>query len=67
MLPGRYFDFFDVYLVITARYVVVTSLYLVVINGYCSLLVVSARYRSLRLIPTFSMNKKFDKIRGIIF
>ena len=30
--------------------------YLVVTTGYCSLLVVTARYRSLLPVPTFSMN-----------
>ena len=37
---------------------VVTARYLVVTGGYHLLLVVTARYRSLLLIPTFSMNGK---------
>ena len=49
VLLGRNFDFLSGYLVVTARYLVVTV-------GYCSLLVVTARYRSLLLVPTFSMN-----------
>ena len=56
VLLGRNFDFLGGYLVVTARYLVVTARYLVVTSGYCSLLVVTARYRSLGLIPTFSMN-----------
>ena len=35
-----------------------TALYLVFTGGYCSLLVVTASYYSLLLIPTFSMNKQ---------
>ena len=46
MLLGRNFDFLNSYLVLTARYVVVTACYLVV----------AALYRSLLLVPTFSMN-----------
>ena len=47
---------FGDYLVVTARYLVVTACYLVVTGGYYSLLVVTARYRSSLLVPTFSMN-----------
>ena len=46
---GRSFDFLRSNLVVTARYLMVTT-------GYCSLLVVTARYRSLLLVPNFSMN-----------
>ena len=49
VLPGRSYDFLDGYLVVTPRYRVVTA-------GYCSLLLITARYRSLLLVPTFSMN-----------
>ena len=48
-LLSRNFDFFGGYLVVTARYLMVTTC-------YCSLLVVTARYRSLLLVPTFSIN-----------
>ena len=44
------------YLVEILIFLVVTTGQLVVTSGYCSLLVVTARYRSLLLIPTFSMN-----------
>ena len=37
-------------------FLVVTACYLVVTGGYCSLLMVTARYGSLLLAPTFSMN-----------
>ena len=56
VLLGRNFDYFGDYLIVTARCVVVTARYVVVTGGYCSLLVVTACYRSLLLIPTFSMN-----------
>ena len=49
VLLGLNFDFLGGYLVVTARY---CSL----LCGYCSLLVVTARYRSLLLVPTFIMN-----------
>ena len=49
VLLGRNFDYFGGYLVVTARYLVVTG-------AYCLLLVVTARYQSLLLVPTFSMN-----------
>ena len=45
-----------IFLVVTACYLVVTARCLVVTGGYCSLLMVAARYRSLLLVPTFSMN-----------
>ena len=58
--------FFGGYLVVTARYLVVTARYyslpgaryLVVTGGYCSLLAFTSRYRSLLLVPTFSMNQR---------
>ena len=56
VLLDRNFDFLGGYLVVTARYLVVTARYLVVTGGYCSLLVVTARYRSLLLVPILSMN-----------
>ena len=49
MLPCRNFDFLGGYLVVPARYCSLTG-------GYCSLLVVTALYRSLLLVPTCSMN-----------
>ena len=49
VLLGRNFDYFGGYLVVTARYLEVTG-------AYCFLLVVTARYQSLLLVPTFSMN-----------
>ena len=49
VLLGRSFDFLRSNVVVTARYLMVNA-------GYCSLLVVTARYRSLLLVPTFSMN-----------
>ena len=45
-----------IFFVVTASYLVVTARYLVVIGGYCSLMVASGRYRSLLVVPTFSMN-----------
>ena len=51
-------SFFGGYLVVTARYLVVTARYFVVTGGYCLLLVVTACYRTLLLLPTFSMNEK---------
>ena len=48
MLLGRNFDFHGGCLVVTTRYLVVTG-------GYCPLLVVTARYRWLLLVPTFSV------------
>ena len=50
MLLGRKFDFLRGYLVATARYLSVTT-------GQCSLLVVTASYRLLLLVPTFSMKE----------
>ena len=50
MLLGRKFDFLGCYLVATARYLSVTT-------GQCSLLVVTASYRLLLLVPTFSMKE----------
>ena len=56
VLLGRNFGFLGSYLIVTARYLVVTACYLMVTGCYCSLLVITARYRSLLLVPTFSMN-----------
>ena len=56
VLLGRNFDFLSDYLVVTARYLVVTTGYCSLPGGYCSLLVVTTCYRSLLLVPTFSMN-----------
>ena len=49
VLLGHNFVFLGGYLAVTARYLVITG-------GYCLLLVVTAHYRSLPLIPAFSMN-----------
>ena len=56
MLLGHNFDFLGGYLVVTTHYLVVTARYQAVTGGCCSLLVVTARYRSLLLVPNFSMN-----------
>ena len=60
VLLERNFDFLGC----TARYLMVTTGYCSLPCGYCSLscgywslLVVTARYRSLLLVPTFSMNE----------
>ena len=50
VLLGRNVDFLGGYLVVTAHYLVVTALYLVVTGSYCSLLVVTACYRSFPLL-----------------
>ena len=57
VLFGRNFDFLGGYLVVTALYLMITIGYCSLPGGYCSL-VVTARYRSLLLVPTFSMNVK---------
>ena len=49
VLFDRIFDFLGGYLAVTVRYLVATA-------GYCWLMVVTARYRSLLLVPNFSMN-----------
>ena len=54
MLLGRNFNFLGGYLVVTAHYIMVTTSYGPLPSSYCSLLVVTTRYRSLLL--TFSMN-----------
>ena len=41
---------------VTARYLVVTTVYCSLPGRNCSLLVVTAYYRTLLLVPTFSMN-----------
>ena len=56
VLFGLKFDFLGGYLVVTARYLVVIACYCSLSGGYCLLLVVTARYRSLLLVPTFSVN-----------
>ena len=54
VLLGRNFNFLGGYLVVTAHYIMVTTSYGPLPSSYCSLLVVTTRYRSLLL--TFSMN-----------
>ena len=49
VLFGRSFDFLGDYLVITTRYLVVNA-------GYWWLLLVTSSYRSLLVVPTFSMS-----------
>ena len=44
-----------IFLVVISRYLVVTARYRSLLGGYCSL--VTARYRSLLLVPTFRMNE----------
>ena len=56
VLLGRTFDFLGGYKVVNARYLMVSVSYCTLLGGYCSFLVVIARYRSLLLVPTFSMN-----------
>ena len=56
VLFGRNFDFLTGYLVVTARYLVVNTGYCSLPGGYYSLLVVTARYRSLLLVPSFSVS-----------
>ena len=48
--------FLVVTLVVTARFLVIITGYCLLPGGYRSLLVVTARYRLLLLVPTFSMN-----------
>ena len=50
------FDFLGGYLVVATRYLVVTAGYCLLPGDCCSLLVVTARYRSLLLVST--MNDK---------
>ena len=56
MLLGHNFGFPGGYLAVTVRCLMVTTSYCSLPGGCCSLLVVTARYRSLLLVPTFSMN-----------
>ena len=51
----RNFNFLGGYMVVTARYVMVATSYSSLPGGYSSLLVVTSRYRSLLLVPNFSM------------
>ena len=51
-LLGSNFDFLVGYLVVTPCYLVVTAGYSSLPGGYCSLLVVTACYRSLLVVPT---------------
>ena len=44
------------YLAVILIFLVVSAHYCSLLDGYCSLLVVTARYRSLLLVPTLSMN-----------
>ena len=46
-----------IFLVVTALYLMITIGYYSLPGGYCSL-VITTRYRSLLLVPTFSMNVK---------
>ena len=66
VLLGLNFDFFCGYSVITACYLVITARYLMATGSYCTLLVVTARYRSLLLVPAFIMNGVVAQF-GVIF
>ena len=63
VLLGCKFDFLGGYLVATARYLIITTGYCLLPDGDYSLLVVTARYHSLLLVSTFSMNAIFRFIR----
>ena len=56
VLLGRNFDVLGGYLVVNVRYLMVTTGYWSLSGGYSLLLVVTARYHSLLLVPTFSLN-----------
>ena len=56
VLLGRNFDVLGGYLVVNVRYLMVTTGYWSLPGGYWLLQVVTARYRSLLLVPTFSLN-----------
>ena len=60
VLLGCNFDFLGGYLVVIARYLVVTTGYCSLPGGYCSLLVFTAHYRLLLLVPTFTTNQGFQ-------
>ena len=64
VLRGRNFDSLGGYLVVTARYLVVSAGYCSLPGDYRSLLVFTARYRSLLLVPTFSINESTFKLRS---
>ena len=49
-----------IFLVVIARYLVVTTGYCSLPGGYCSLLVFTAHYRLLLLVPTFTTNQGFQ-------
>ena len=53
---GGVYTCFNVELVLLGRNLDLLACYLVITRGYCSLLVVTARCRSLLLVPTFNMN-----------
>ena len=57
VLLGHNFDFLGGYVVVTACYLMVTTGYCLLPGGYCLLLVVTACYHTLLLVPNFSMNK----------
>ena len=67
VLFGRNFDFLGGYVVVTACYLVVTARYLVVTGDSCSLLMVTSRYRSLLLVPTFTMSDFFARKKNQTF
>ena len=58
VLLGCNFHFLGGYLEVTVRYLMVTACYCSLPGGYSSLLVVTARYRSLLIVPTFTINVK---------
>ena len=59
VLSGCNFDFLGGRLVVTTCYLLVNARYYSLSGDFCLLLVVTAYYRSLLLIPTFSMNGLF--------
>ena len=51
-----------IFLVVTGRYQVVTAGYCSIPGGYCLLLVVTAQYCLLLLVPTLSLNGNFTNL-----
>ena len=58
-----YLDVIWIFFLVAARYLMVTACYCSLLGGYCSLPVVTARYRSLLLVPTFSMNVQMANLK----
>ena len=62
VLLDRNCDFLGSCLVVTTRYLMVITGYCSLPGDYCSLQVVTARYRSLLLVPTYAIRNK--NLRG---